>query len=148
MATTEPFPALNTAYDQSSPSQDVNGDAVRRRRKSSGFKADPRGDTGTPSLATSFAHLNAASGRVGTVMPFSRLRSLRRPLRPHQGMLANMIVLRASGTTRKMSRAQTQSAHPSDGRRGAWPSELQTMPSNTPGPYLLSPSPSSSVSTP
>ncbi|KAJ4423950.1 sphingosine N-acyltransferase lag1 [Gnomoniopsis sp. IMI 355080] len=63
MATTEPFPPLNTANDHFSTSQDANGNAARRRRKSSGIQAESRTDTGPPSLATSFAHLNAASGR-------------------------------------------------------------------------------------
>lgn len=64
MATTEPFPPLNTANDHFSTSQDANGNAARRRRKSSGIQAESRTDTGPSSLATSFAHLNAASGRV------------------------------------------------------------------------------------
>lgn len=64
MATTEPFPPLNTANDLFAASQDANGNGARRRRKSSGIQADLRGDNGAPSLATSFAHLNAASGRV------------------------------------------------------------------------------------
>lgn len=65
MAASEPFPVLNT-QDQFSTSQDANGNgnAARRRRKSSGIASDLRGDTGAPALSTSLAHLNAASGRV------------------------------------------------------------------------------------
>ncbi|KAF3770410.1 longevity assurance proteins LAG1/LAC1 [Cryphonectria parasitica EP155] len=64
MADSEPFPLLNT-NDHFSSSQDATASSAKRRRKSSAIQAELlRGDTGAPSLATSFAHLNAASGRV------------------------------------------------------------------------------------
>lgn len=62
MTGSEPFPLLNTANDQHSSSRDTNGSAVRRR-KSSGLGGELRGDTGAPSLGTSFAHMHAASGQ-------------------------------------------------------------------------------------
>lgn len=67
MAGSEPFPLLNTANDQFSTSQDANGSAARRRRKSSGLGAEIPGDTGAPSLGTSFAHMSAASGHHARV---------------------------------------------------------------------------------
>lgn len=73
MAGSEPFPLLNTANDQHSSSRDANGSAARRRRKSSGLGAELRGDNGAPSLGTSFAHMNAASGQQIRVS--KRLRS-------------------------------------------------------------------------
>ncbi|KUI61904.1 Sphingosine N-acyltransferase lac1 [Cytospora mali] len=62
MAGSEPFPLLNTANDQFSTSQDANGSAARRRRKSSALGGELPGDTGAPSLGTSFAHMNALNG--------------------------------------------------------------------------------------
>lgn len=62
MTGSEPFPLLNTANDQHSSSRDTNGSAVRRR-KSSQLGGELRGDTGAPSLGTSFAHMHAASGQ-------------------------------------------------------------------------------------
>ncbi|POS79782.1 longevity-assurance protein 1 [Diaporthe helianthi] len=62
MTGAEPFPVLNTANDQHSSSRDTNGSAVRRR-KSSQLGGELRGDTGAPSLGTSFAHMHAANGQ-------------------------------------------------------------------------------------
>jgi hypothetical protein len=67
MAGSEPFPLLNTANDQFSTSQDANGNAARRRRKSSGLPGELRGDTGAPSLGTSPAHMSALNGHHARV---------------------------------------------------------------------------------
>ncbi|KAH8878554.1 longevity assurance proteins LAG1/LAC1 [Thozetella sp. PMI_491] len=59
MADTEPFPVINTSA-HSQPAE--GGNAARRRRQSSGLGTELLvGDTGTPGLATSLAHLNGAS---------------------------------------------------------------------------------------
>ncbi|KAI1375921.1 longevity assurance proteins LAG1/LAC1 [Hypoxylon crocopeplum] len=60
MASSEPFPILNTSADQLHSSTDHG--SARRRRKSSGLGADLRvGDTGAPSLHDSLANLQGTS---------------------------------------------------------------------------------------
>ncbi|PSR75801.1 TLC domain-domain-containing protein [Coniella lustricola] len=81
MADSEPFPLLNTS-DNFSTSQDTNGTAAMRRRKSSAIQTELlRGDTGAPALATSLAHLSAANGRKSDSRDSSKRLSKRRKAR-------------------------------------------------------------------
>ncbi|CAJ2506979.1 Uu.00g081650.m01.CDS01 [Anthostomella pinea] len=78
MASSEPFPSLNTGADQMH-SAAANGNA-RRRRKSSGLGAEIRaGDTGAPSLQTSLASLQSASSSSSGSPPRSSSTDIKDP---------------------------------------------------------------------
>ncbi|KAI0480771.1 longevity assurance proteins LAG1/LAC1 [Xylariaceae sp. FL0804] len=65
MATSEPFPLLNTSADQMHSAAENN--LARRRRKSSGLGTEIRaGDTGAPSLHTGLASLQSSSPRTSS----------------------------------------------------------------------------------
>ncbi|KAL2257191.1 hypothetical protein VTK26DRAFT_542 [Humicola hyalothermophila] len=80
----EPFPPLPTAADRQLHSTSTDGNAPRRRRKSSILGTELRvGDTGAPALATSLAHLNGApkESPTTTTKRFSKRRKARSALR-------------------------------------------------------------------